>query len=74
MFGEGSAHNSKGSEDADSGEGGQSTAPAEMSQTELIQAAQAAYDEAQEALAEGDWAEYGKHMDELEKYLKKLNK
>ena len=74
MFGEGSAHESKGSEDADSGKEGKSGGAAEMSQTELIQAAQAAYDEAQEALADGDWAEYGKHMDELEKYLNKLVK
>ena len=55
------------------GDGGQA-APAEMSKDEMIQAAQAAYDEAQEALAEGNWAEYGKHMDELEKYLSKLAK
>ena len=74
MFGEGSAHESKGSEDADSGKEGKSGGAAEMSQTEMIQAAQAAYDEAQEALADGDWAEYGKHMDELEKYLNKLVK
>ena len=40
----------------------------------MIQAAQEAYDEAQEALAEGNWSEYGKHMDELEKYLNKLAK
>ena len=45
-----------------------------MSTNEMIQAAQAAYDEAQEALTNGDWAEYGKHMDELEKYLNKLAK
>ena len=74
MFGEGSAHESKGSEDAQQGEGGKSGGSSEMSQTELIDAAQAAYDEAQEALADGNWAEYGKHMDELEKYLNKLAK
>ena len=73
MFGEGSAHESKGSEEAGDNEG-KSEGPAEMSQTELIQAAQAAYDEAQEALADGNWAEYGKHMDELEQYLNKLVK
>ena len=73
MFGEGSAHESKGSEEAGDNEG-KSEGPAEMSQTELIQAAQAAYDEAQEALADGNWAEYGKHMDEVEQYLNKLVK
>ena len=46
----------------------------EMSQTELIEAAQSAYDEAQDALKDGNWSEYGKHMDELEKYLNKLAK
>ena len=72
MFGEGSAHNSADAGQAE-GDGGQST-PAEMSKDEMIQAAQEAYDEAQEALAEGNWSEYGKHMDELEKYLNKLAK
>ena len=74
MFGEGSAHESKSGEEASSSDEGQSGSPAEMSTTEMIQAAQAAYDEAQEALADGNWAEYGKHMDELEKYLNKLAK
>jgi len=74
MFGEGSAHESKSGEEASGSDEGQSGSPAEMSTTEMIQAAQAAYDEAQEALADGNWAEYGKHMDELEKYLNKLAK
>ena len=76
MFGEGSAHESKGSEEAANGNqgGGNTGAPAELSKDEMIQAAQAAYEEAQEALQKGDWAEYGKHMDELEKYLNKLAK
>ena len=74
MFGEGSAHDSKGSEDVEGGDSGSTSAPAEMSQDEMILAAQAAYEEAQEALQKGDWAEYGKHMDELEKYLNKLAK
>ncbi|MGX8773910.1 MAG: UPF0182 family membrane protein [Bacillota bacterium] len=75
MFGEGSAHESKGSEDADTGDNGNNGGgSAELSQTELIEAAQAAYDNAQEALQKGDWAGYGKYMDELEKYLNKLAK
>ncbi|MDO4518077.1 MAG: UPF0182 family protein, partial [Bacillota bacterium] len=37
-------------------------------------AAQEAYEAAQEAIQNGDWAEYGKQMDKLEKYLKKLTK
>ena len=34
----------------------------------------AAYDNAIEAQKKGDWAGYGKYMDELEKYLNKLAK
>ena len=75
MFGEGSTHASKdqtaadGSQAADkSGESGG------MSNAELIQAAQAAYDDAQAALQSGDWAKYGECMDDLEKYLNKLAK
>ena len=70
MFGEGSAHESKGSEDADKDKGKSK----EMSQSELIEAAQTAYDEAQEALSNGEWAKYGEKMNELEKYLNKLAK
>ena len=44
----------------------------EMSQAELIAAAAAAYENAVEAQKKGDWASYGKYMDELEKYLNKL--
>ena len=29
-------------------------------------------DNAQEAIKDGDWAKYGKYMDELEKYLNQL--
>ena len=44
----------------------------QLTQSEIIKKAQDAYDDAQAAMKKGDWAEYGKHMDELEKYLKKL--
>ena len=43
-----------------------------MTQSELAKAAQNAYDNAQEALKDGDWAAYGEYMDELEVYLNKL--
>ena len=43
-----------------------------MSQEELAKAAQQAYDNAQDALKDGDWAKYGEYMDELEAYLDKL--
>ena len=51
-------------------DGGQSDAP--MSQTELIQKAAEALDKAQEAQQNGDWAGYGKYLDELENYLYEL--
>lgn len=55
-----------------SGEGEQTSG--ELSTSELIAAAVAAYDDAIEAQKKGDWAGYGKYMDELEKYLNKLAK
>ena len=39
----------------------------------LINAAQNAYDKAIEAQKNGDWAEYGKYIGQLEKYLKQLS-
>ncbi len=55
-----------------SGDGEQTSG--ELSTSELIAAAAAAYDNAIEAQKKGDWAGYGKYMDELEKYLNKLAK
>ena len=72
LFGEGSAHESKGSEEIQNGDEDKDKEDKEMSQTELIEAAQAAYDNAQEAVKEGDWAKYGKYMNELENYLNML--
>ena len=43
-----------------------------MSEQELAKAAQKAYNDAQQALKDGDWAKYGEYMDELEEYLGKL--
>ena len=68
MFGEGSAHDSGDDEADDSGK----SENKEMSKSEIIQKCQDAYDKAQDALKSGDWAKYGKYMDELEKYLNKL--
>ncbi len=63
---DGSAADDSGKADAGSGD------KDSMSQQELAKAAQEAYDNAQEALKDGDWAGYGKYMDELEGYLDKL--
>lgn len=72
LFGEGSAHESKGSEEAKQGDAGKDQAEKELTKTELIEGAQGAYDEAQDALKDGDWAKYGEHMKELEDYLNQL--
>ena len=40
--------------------------------SELAALAQQAYEKAQEALKEADWASYGKYMDQLSSYLKKM--
>lgn len=44
-----------------------------LNQDQLIERAQAAYDNAQDALKQGDWAAYGRYMDELETVLKALS-
>lgn len=76
LFGEGSAHESKGSEDADQQGDDQDGKKKDegMSQAELIEAANAAYENAQKALKDGKWDKYGEYMDELEKYLNQLAK
>lgn len=70
MFGEGSAEESPESGGVGQQEG-QKT-PETLSQTELAQKAQEALENAQNAQKDGDWAGYGKYLDELEKYLSQL--
>ena len=70
LFGEGSGDKYSGG-DLDK-DGSDKTESKQLTQSEIIKKAQDAYDDAQAAMKKGDWAEYGKHMDELEKYLKKL--
>ncbi len=48
--------------------------PEVMSQDEMIDAAAKAYNDAIKAQRNGDWAAYGKYMNELEKYLNELAK
>lgn len=72
LFGEGSAHESKGSDDIEQGDGGDQQKEKTLTKTELIQQAQESYDKAQDALKDGDWAKYGKYMDELEETLNQL--
>ena len=73
LFGNGAEEgvSTPGSEDeSPDGESGN----AQMSTSELIAAASAAYEDAINAQKKGDWAGYGKYMDELEKYLNMLAK
>ncbi len=46
--------------------------PTEHTMAELAQMAQAAYDNAQAALKEGNWADYGKYMQQLSDILKEM--
>ena len=73
LFGDGAEEGVSGQGTGDPSDDGQQSS-GEMSQTELIAAAAAAYENATEAQKKGDWAGYGKYMDELEKYLNKLAK
>lgn len=54
------------------GSGSQNQTGTALSQTELIQKAVEAFENAQDAQQDGDWAGYGEYLDELEKYLNDL--
>ncbi len=69
MFGEGSARNTANQQAADDGK---KKSDEQLSQGEIIEKAQDAYDKAQEAIKDGKWGKYGDYMDELEKYLNML--
>ena len=66
LFGEGSAKDTN-------AEGGSDKKPGKLSQSELIKKCQDAYDNAQDALSDGNWSKYGEYMDKLENYLNELN-
>ena len=70
MFGEGSAHEGASKPEDEGKQDGNGSS--ELSQSQIIQMCQDAYDSAQDALKSGDWSAYGKYMDELEKYLNML--
>ena len=44
-----------------------------LTRSDYIKKAQEAYDNAQDALKDGDWSAYGKYMDQLSDYLEKLS-
>lgn len=71
LFGEGSvSENKKEPQASDSG----NSSDGKASMTELIKSANDAFNKAQEAQKNGDWAKYGEYIKELEGYLKELAK
>jgi uncharacterized membrane protein (UPF0182 family) len=66
LFGEGSANENRDEETADKPSDGN------LSQTEIIKKAQEAFDKAEEAQKNGNWAKYGEYLNELDKYLNML--
>ena len=70
LFGEGSAQESQGSDDQQAADSGSSDT---LSRSEIVKNAQEAFSKAEEASQNGEWAEYGRYLDELEKYLNMLS-
>lgn len=70
LFGEGSAEESPGS---NKGQASSGASEASLSQTEIVTKAQEAFDNAQKAQQDGDWAKYGEYLNELDKYLNMLS-
>ncbi len=56
----------------DDGDEDDGTTPEAMTQAELIAKAQEAFNKAQEAQQQGNWAAYGTYLDQLEDYLNQL--
>lgn len=72
LFGEGSDTATSPTEGDKNGPGGDSGGDQQLSQSDLIEKANEAFNNAQEAQQDGDWAGYGRYMDELENYLSQL--
>jgi len=66
IFGEGSAKSGSSSSS--------SSSSSDLSKSELIEKAQEAFDNAQAAQKDGNWAKYGEYIDDLEDYLSQLSK
>ena len=56
----------------DDGDDEDGTTPETMTQAELIAKAQEAFNKAQEAMQQGNWAAYGTYLDQLKDYLDQL--
>jgi len=57
-----------------SGSSSDSSSSENLTQDQLIDKAVSAYNKAQDAMKKGDWEAYGKYLNQLEKYLNKLDK
>ncbi len=68
LFGEGTSGEGEKPQTSEGGSENQAESTAD-----LIEKASKAYDNAQAALKDGDWAKYGEYMEELEAALKKLS-
>ena len=68
LFGEGTSGEGEKPQTSEGGSENQTESTAD-----LIEKASKAYDNAQAALKDGDWAKYGEYMEELEAALKKLS-
>ena len=76
LFGEGYESNIPTEEQeaaANDPEGQKQDQPGALTQAELIDKANEAYENAVAAQQSGDWAAYGKYLSELEQYLKALD-
>ena len=73
LFGDGTIEE-RDSSSGSSSDSKDSSSGGKASMTELIQSANDAFDNAVKAQESGDWAKYGEYLDELEGYLKKLEK
>ena len=77
LFGDGSDDQiNNGGDKSDSGDSdkGDSSDNKKLTKSQIIKKAQQAFDKGQEALKDGDWTEYGKQQDKLQKYLEQLSK
>ena len=74
LFGEGSVDTGSGGDNNNSDNAAGSKDSKSLTQTEIVKKAQSAFDNAQNAQKDGDWAKYGEYLDELEKYLNMLGK
>lgn len=66
LFGEGSANESRDENTSDK------SSTDKLSQTEIIKRAQEAFDKAEAAQKDGNWAKYGEYLKELDRYLNML--